>query len=899
MWGFEMRLNNLAMGPVLAGCAVMVLTSCSTDDREPSPGLAPTISASTAATSAYDIVKVPTAMTIDGNLSEWANIAAISMADHSTRGPGLDNTAKVKLAWDDTYLYAAYDVTDTELLADQTTRDHPDIFKDDAVELYIDPQGDGSAATSMTPTDYQFLANVREALGDVRGRTTPPGGKDASFNASSFLARAVSNGTLNGGGADAGYTVELQISWADLGVTPAAGNFVRIDPVVDDKDTGNTSIEEFDWAGLTSNFNNPSGWKDVQLVNRPPPTSAYDIVNVPTPMAIDGSLAEWTGIAAISMADTATGWTGKNTAKVKLAWDPTYLYVAYDVTDTDLEALETARDAGNIYKDDEIEFYIDPQGDGWTAPRMTPTDYQFLANIRDALGDMRGTTTGGKDATYNAPSFLAKAVTNGTIGGGTDVGYTVEARVAWTDLGVTAAAGNFLRVDPVVGDWDGTNRPAIPEAFDWAGLTTYNNPIGWKDVKLAVDNTAPAAPTNLALAVVSSSQIDVSWTASTSSDVAKYNIYRSTSGTPTLNKTVTASPYHDTGLTPGSYSYQVSAVDAAGNESAKTPTKSATVGTTSGIPFGPFSIWKGTSKDTAGASSFTASIDFTDSSSVVAHINAARAAGLKIFLMMTDRGHSAATGPYKTNGLFDIAKWKDSMNTYDTPAIKAAVAAGVADGTILGNSVLDEPNNSTDSQGKNGWGPDGWMTKMTVDEMCRHAKSIFPTLPMGVVVVHWWKESDDLNRQPTQRPRQTYTDCEFIIDQYDWWQQANGPHSPGGRGDVGMWKDSALVAAARNSISIAFSMNILAGGVIDVTIPDPQPCPVPPSGGPYAPVPSGCKMTAAQVRQYGLTLGPAGCAMMMWKYDQAFMTDPANRQAINDVAADLAQRPAKGCGRPT
>jgi cellulose/xylan binding protein with CBM9 domain len=109
----------------------------------------------------------PDFLTIDGNLSEWANIAPISMADNSGRTGGVDNTAKVKLAWDDTYLYAAYDVTDTELLAVQTTRDHANIFQDDEVELYIDPQGDGAGATSMTATDYQFLANVRDARLDM------------------------------------------------------------------------------------------------------------------------------------------------------------------------------------------------------------------------------------------------------------------------------------------------------------------------------------------------------------------------------------------------------------------------------------------------------------------------------------------------------------------------------------------------------------------------------------------------------------------------------------------------------------------------------------------------------------------------------------------------------------
>jgi Carbohydrate family 9 binding domain-like/Fibronectin type III domain len=572
-----MRSSHLALGPLLAGCVLVAVMSCSTDETQTEAGLGPTVSPAVAAVSAYDIVKVPS-ITVDGSLDDWANIAAISMADNSGRPGGVDNTAKVKLAWDDTYLYAAYDVTDSELLGLQTTRDHPDVYKDDAVELFIDPEGDGTSATSMTTTDYQFVANVLETLDDKRGNGT--GGKDPSYNAASFLAQAVINGTLNASGTDVGYAVELRIAWTDLGITPSTGHLMRMDLAVDDRDGAAAQQEYFDWANLGTNFNNPSGWKEVALVNRPPPTSAYNIIKVgTTALTVDGNLGDWAGVAAISMADSSGRPAGAdNTAKVKLAWDNTYLYAAYDVTDTDLRALQTTRDHGEIYKDDAIELYLDPQGDGWTAPKMTQTDYQLLANIREAVGDMKGNGMGGKDASYNAGSLFSQTVMNGTLNAtGTDVRYTLELRIAWTDLGVTPAAGHFMRVDPAVDDRDG-DPPAGTEEFDWAGLTLYNSPVAWKDVQLIVDATAPTAPTNPVLTVVSSSQITVSWTASTSVDVAKYRIYRGTNGaTPTLLTTDSGSPYQDTGLTAGtSYTYQLSAVDAAGNESAKTSPVSAT-----------------------------------------------------------------------------------------------------------------------------------------------------------------------------------------------------------------------------------------------------------------------------------------------------------------------------------
>jgi hypothetical protein len=116
---------------------------------------------------------------------------------------------------------------------------------------------------------------------------------------------------------------------------------------------------------------------------------------------------------------------------------------------------------------------------------------------------------------------------------------------------------------------------------------------------------------------------------------------------------------------------------------------------------------------------FTASTNYTSASGIITQINAARALRHKLFLAMTGGAHST----YITNGKFDLAKWKATMNTFDTPAIEAAVAAAVADGTVLGNSVMDEPEHVS-------WG--GNMTKPLVDQMAAYVKDIFPTLPVGM-----------------------------------------------------------------------------------------------------------------------------------------------------------------------
>jgi hypothetical protein len=445
-------------------------------------------------------------------------------------------------------------------------------------------------------------------------------------------------------------------------------------------------------------------------------------------MTIDGNLSEWANITAISMADNS-GRTGgvDNTAKVKLAWDDTYLYAAYDVTDTELLALQTARDAANIYQDDAVELYIDPQGDGAGATTMTATDYQFLSNILEAMADYRGDGAGGKDGSYLASGFLAQAVTTGTVNAsGTDTGYSVELRIAWSDLGVTPSAGNFMRIDPVVEDRDGAGPPPS-QSFDWAGITgIYNNPSLWKDVALVVDNTAPTAPSNLGLTVVSSTQIDVSWTASTSTDVAKYNIYRATTGTPALLTTVTASPYHNTGLSPGtSYTYQISAVDAAGNESPRTPTQSATTSAASaGIPYGLFglkpdsipsgTIWTG------------GTLTSKNLNSVLTQLQAARnkTPRMRMWFNMVSGDEEVFK---KADGTFNVQAWKDTLDNHAKPFNADGTSSFyddflpyIQDGTFQGHQMLDDLANFTN------------ITSAQLDTIAAHSKKRFPTLLTAV-----------------------------------------------------------------------------------------------------------------------------------------------------------------------
>ena len=132
---------------------------------------------------------------------------------------------------------------------------------------------------------------------------------------------------------------------------------------------------------------------------------------------------------------------------------------------------------------------------------------------------------------------------------------------------------HFSLGNKVGGTWQSTWQAL--EADDLVLSTTYVGPDGSTGGggTTPSDTTPPSVP-SLTATAVSSSQINLSWTASTDSvGVTGYKIYRN----GTYLTTTTSTSYNNTGLTPAtSYSYRVSAIDAAGNESSQSTAKSVT-----------------------------------------------------------------------------------------------------------------------------------------------------------------------------------------------------------------------------------------------------------------------------------------------------------------------------------
>jgi PKD repeat protein len=341
--------------------------------------------------------------------------------------------------------------------------------------------------------------------------------------------------------------------------------------------------------------------------------------------------------------------------------------------------------------------------------------------------------------------------------------------------------------------------------------------------------------------------------------------------------------------TGGTYNVTLTVTDDDGNTGTVSKIVAVTSGAIIGIPFGCFNLYTGTATiETAGTDDLNFDHSYVSPTNLVARINDARTRGISLVTTIPGSTHD----PWITAGEFDLEKWKDGVDTFATAANIAAIQAALIDGTVVGNSMMDEPNHDS-------WGPDGVMTKAVLDEMAGYMHTKFPTtpgFPQGAVIVHWWREGTGNN---ATQPQETYQVLDFIIPQYDWWQSPNGPGG-GQSGNYTGWRAAAQTAAARNGIKLAFSMNVRDGGIQDIFPPITWSCPT--VGDPLLEATGGfgsqspqCRYSATQLETWGKHFGEAGGFLMMWKYNTAFFsTGPfaaANTAAMAAVQAHLATKP--------
>jgi len=192
-----------------------------------------------------------------------------------------------------------------------------------------------------------------------------------------------------------------------------------------------------------------------------------------------------------------------------------------------------------------------------TATAVTPAD----SSAPTAPTNLTG--VGANSTTINL-SWTASTDNVGVVGYNVfrDGGATAIATVSVTnfsDTGLGVSSTHTYTVKAV----DGANN--LSTASNTITVSTQGN-----------DTLAPTVPTGLTATGSSNTTIDLNWTASTDNfGVTGYKVFRD--GGLTEVATVTTTSFSDAGLAVNStHSYQVVAFDAAGNQSAKSNTASAT-----------------------------------------------------------------------------------------------------------------------------------------------------------------------------------------------------------------------------------------------------------------------------------------------------------------------------------
>ena len=120
---------------------------------------------------------------------------------------------------------------------------------------------------------------------------------------------------------------------------------------------------------------------------------------------------------------------------------------------------------------------------------------------------------------------------------------------------------------------------------------------------------------------------------------------------------------------------------------------------------------------------FNGALLWSDVANVQAVLADARATDTRIFLQL---GSTQEWGWNFSNNTstFTLAKWKASVDRFaDDPVIKEDIATAIADGTIRGIYLIDEPHHTR-------WSPSGenhhHIPNSDIDEMARHVKTYWP-----------------------------------------------------------------------------------------------------------------------------------------------------------------------------
>jgi hypothetical protein len=195
------------------------------------------------------------------------------------------------------------------------------------------------------------------------------------------------------------------------------------------------------------------------------------------------------------------------------------------------------------------------------------------------------------------------------------------------------------------------------------------------------------------------------------------------------------------------------------------------------------------------------------------------------------------------DGHFSLPLWQSRVSRFEG----IDFSAYIADGTVMGHYLVDEPNDPANWNGVP-------IPGETVEAMAQYSKQRWPDLPTIVRVDPAYLAKAGISYH--------YLDAA--------WAQYVAR-----KGEVGEFLQQNVADAQTLGLELVVGLNLLKGG------------------------PGSVALTAQQVRDWGTVLLSSSypCAFISWKYDAAFLAPAEMGSAMDDLRAQAQAAPRSPAGR--
>jgi hypothetical protein len=269
-----------------------------------------------------------------------------------------------------------------------------------------------------------------------------------------------------------------------------------------------------------------------------------------------------------------------------------------------------------------------------------------------------------------------------------------------------------------------------------------------------------------------------------------------------------------------------------------------------GIPFGPSVETKHASSmsllpPSSLSPAFTALLDVAYIPTLLAKLEAARRTNGRVLLSFT------GNEKYNRNsGGFSLPTWKQRVDRFRG----IDLSSYIADGTLMGHFILDEPHDLTNWNGH-------LVSLADIEEMARYSKEIWPDLP---AIIRAW---------PSELKGYQYKYLDAV------WVQYHARF-----GSIDDFIVNNIRDAKASGLALVLGLNVVAGGGED-GIP-----------GYFQ---DKHAMTASQVRAWGgaLLAQPNVCAFLLFRYNPDYFARADIQAAMAELSAKAQSLPNQPCRR--